>query len=96
MERIIFSLVSLFVCRLHDPLIVGFRCLVPSVFDVYLARGSHARGQLCEMLLRGGIDRGLVVRIGEEDQLVRQPFFWSSAGMKLFGGHPDLKVRMTR
>ena len=23
---------------------------------------------------------------------MRQPFFWSAAGMKLFGDHPDLKV----
>ena len=31
LERVIFALVALFVCRLDDPLIVGFRSLVPMV-----------------------------------------------------------------
>ena len=43
LERVIFSFVAVFVCKLDDPLIVGFRTLVPEVFDVYLARGSRGR-----------------------------------------------------
>ena len=32
-------------CRQDDPLIVGFRSLVPAVFDVYLAKGAAARSE---------------------------------------------------
>jgi hypothetical protein len=48
------------------------------------------------MMGAAGFDSGLVRRIHEEDALVRQPFFWSAAGMKLFGDHPDLKVSRVR
>jgi hypothetical protein len=65
---------------------------VPDVFDVHLARGTPGRAQLRDMLATAGFDAGLVQRIADEDTLVRQPFFWSAAGMKLFGDHPDLKV----
>ena len=92
LERVIFAFVACFVCRLDDPLIVGFRSLVPMVFDVYLAKGSPARSQLSGMLRAAGFDAGLVSRIHEDDSLVRQPFFWSAAGMKLFGDHPELRV----
>ncbi len=91
LERVIFGLVACFVNHLDGPLLVGFRTLVPQVFDVYLRQASRPRAQLCEMLLAAGFDPTLVRRIGEEDALVRQPFFWSQAGMKLFGDHPDLK-----
>ena len=43
------------------------------------------------MLLSSGKDRDVIERIAEDDDLVRQPFFWSDPGMKLFGGHADLK-----
>ena len=43
------------------------------------------------MLLSSGKDRDVIDRIASDDGLVRQPFFWSAPGMKLFGGHPDLK-----
>jgi hypothetical protein len=31
-----------------------------------------------------------VAQIGSDDSLVRQAFFWSVPGAKLFGNHPDL------
>ena len=42
------------------------------------------------MLQKGGTDANLVARIEGDDKLVTQTFFWSAAGMKLFGGHEDL------
>lgn len=92
LERVIFALVGVFVTKIDNPLIIGFRSLVPAVFDVYLARGSQCRTDLGGMLGAAGFDAGLVERIREEDSLVRQPFFWSAAGMKLFGDHPELKI----
>ena len=35
---------------------------------------------------QGGIDEAIVQRIATDDELTCQPFFWSAAGMKLFGG----------
>ena len=46
LERIIFAFVSTFMCKLDDPLIVGFRNLVPLVFELYLKKGSGPRAQV--------------------------------------------------
>ena len=89
-ERVILALVELFVARPES--LTGFQQLVPSVFDVHLALGSTLRNQMCEMLIEGKtMDGALAERIRTDDDLVRQPFFWSAPGMKLFGNSPDLK-----
>ena len=51
---------------------------------------SQLRAKLCDMLTDGGIEPSLISRIATDDELVRQPFFWSEPGMKLFGRHPDV------
>ena len=88
-ERTIICMIRLFVEK--PEALVGFQNLVPRVFDVYLAKGTKLRSQLVSMLLSSGKDRDVIERIAEDDDLVRQPFFWSDPGMKLFGGHADLK-----
>ena len=50
-----------------------------------LARPGHAR--LYKFTSATGHDELTLPLL-----LVRQPFFWSNAGMKLFGDHPDIKV----
>lgn len=59
------------------------------VFDVYLAQGTRLRNEMCRELERGGMDKGVVSRISDDDELARQRFFWSAAGVMLFG-HPEL------
>ena len=92
LQRVIFALVAIFVCKLDKPLIIGFRTLVPAIFDVHLARGTAARAQLGSMLGSAGFERSLVARIQSEDALVREPFFWSAAGMKLLPYLPYLTL----
>eukprot|EP00966_Prymnesium_polylepis_P041039 952442-Prymnesium_polylepis.1 len=87
-ERVLMAMVALFVERPEE--LTGFQMLVPKVFDVFLAKGSALRSDLCERLKQGGHQKDVVARIATEDELVRQRFFWSAPGMKLFGGHPDL------
>lgn len=91
-ERIILAMIRLFVEK--PEALTGFQNLVPDVFDVFLMRGTQLRKDLCSMLLASGKDRDVIDRIASDDQLVRQRFFWSSPGMKLFGGHPDVKDPM--
>lgn len=88
-EQAILALIALFVARPDS--LTGFQKLVPRVFDVYLCKGSKLRGELCTMLANGGMEQATVRRIGDDDELVRQVFFWSAPGMKLFGGHADLR-----
>ena len=87
-EKVLLALVSLFV---EDPnRLTGFQKLVPRVFDAYLALNTPLRQELASKLAAGGTEAQLVKRIETDDELVRQPFFWSAPGMKLFGRHPDL------
>ena len=88
-ERTILAFVGLFVKQPER--LTGFQQLVPKVFESHLTKGGALRTKLCEMLTAGGMDSTLVERIGTDDTLVKQAFFWSAPGMKLFGGHPDLK-----
>jgi len=88
-ERIILAMIRLFVEK--PEALTGFQNLVPEVFDVFLLRGTQLRKDLCSMLLASGKERDVVQRIASDDGLVRQRFFWSAPGMKLFGGHPDIK-----
>jgi len=88
-ERVLMAMVALFVERPDD--LTGFQMLVPRVFDVYLAKGSALRTELCNRLTSAGHQKDVVARIATEDELVRQRFFWSAPGMKLFGGHSDLQ-----
>ena len=92
-ENVILAMLNLFLAE-PDALAVGFQNLVPEVFDVYMCQGSRLRGELCNALASGrgvAIDAETVARIGSDDDVVRQPFFWSPAGMKLFGNHADTK-----
>ena len=89
-ERAILAMVRLFVENSES--LTGFQECVPRVFDGYLALGTTLRASLCEMLLMAGQEAYVVEKIRADDALARQPFFWSAPGMKLFGGHPDLKV----
>jgi len=88
-ERVILAMMALFVKR--PEALTGFQNLVPRVFDVYLAQKTILRSKVGEMLRGGGTDANLVTQIEMDDNLVRQTFFWSAPGMKLFGGHPDLQ-----
>ena len=53
---------------------------VPRVFDIFLMKGTKLRADLCSMLMQSGTDRDVIDRIAEDDNLVRQPFFWSAPG----------------
>ena len=88
-SRVILALVALFVASPGK--LTGLQQIVPKVFDVYLALKTPLRLQLCSMLKDGGMEESLVKRIETDDELVRQIFFWSEAGMKLFGRHPDIQ-----
>ena len=88
-ERIVLALASLFVEQ--PDRLTGFQCLVPSIFETYLVKGSPLRARLCKQLVEGGMDAATVQRISEDDRLVAQRFFWSAPGLKLFGDHPDLQ-----
>ena len=87
-ERVVLAMIGLFVKQPER--LVGIQQLVPKVFDCYLAKSTALRDELCMMLSKGGMPSDLVERIRTDDKLVAQPFFWSSAGMKLFGGGKDL------
>ena len=89
LERTIIALAALFIRR-PDALAGGFQQLVPVVFDAYLCRGSSLRQELCRMLQEGGMDPGTVASVRDDDDLVRQVFFWSASGSKLFGHGPEL------
>ena len=88
-ERIVLALVSLFV---ESPRLAGFQGLVPRVFDVYLEKGTTMRAQLGRVLAAGGaMEKTTIERIATDDELVRQPLFWSVAGMSLFSGGEQLR-----
>lgn len=92
-ERVVLAMISLFVKEPGS--LTGFQQLVPKVFDTFLCLGSSLRAKMCELLKEGGMDASIVGRIADDDELVRQPFFWSASGMKLFGGHPDVREPAT-
>ena len=50
-ERVIIALAALFIERSND--LLGFQQLVPRVFDVYLAKGTPLRSELCRVLAAG-------------------------------------------
>ena len=85
-ERVVLALLRLFVRRPDS--LTGFQQLVPGVFDAHLALGTSLRTEMCTMLKAGGMDASLVDRIGSDEQLVRQPFFWSAPG-----AHPSSHAR---
>ena len=89
-ERTILAMLQLFV-RLPEVL-TGFQNLAPVVFDIYLEHGSELRDKVCKVLQEASQPDSIVEKVRNDDTLVKQPFFWSTAGMMLFGGHPDLKV----
>ena len=88
-ERVVLALVELFVTKPDS--LTGFQQLVPAIFDVHLALDTPLRNEMCDMLAAGGgMDSNLAARMRTDDDLVRQPFFWSAPGMKLFGNAPEL------
>lgn len=52
--------------------------------------GSDLRANLCKVLRAGGLEKSVVARVADDDDLVRHRFFWSSAGMMLFGRAEEL------
>ena len=86
-ELTILAMIRLFVEKPES--LTGFQNLVPQVFDVYLAKGTKLREDLCSMLLSSGKDRDVIDRIAYDDGLVRQPFFWSAPGDKGPPSIPD-------
>ena len=87
-EKVVLALLRLFVARPDS--LTGFQQLVPTIFDEYLKLGTPLRAEMGRLLSDAGFDPGLVERINTDEQLVRQPFFWSAPGMRLFGRHDDI------
>ena len=53
---------------------------------------AQPRGRLCRVLAGGGeMDKTTIERVATDDELVRQPLFWSVAGMSLFSGGEHLR-----
>ena len=87
-KGVILALIRLFVKK--PDRLMAFQQLVPQVFDSYLVMAPSC-ARTCAHTQRGR-HRRIHCRAHRHRRRARATaFFWSEAGMKLFGGHPDVQ-----